>query len=244
MIRTPIICGAFIQLLTPQNWVSSRKEPVAGAADIRATMFSTSFEQQLQSLKTSVNDRKSDLDVLSTHQSSIVEADIQNARVANINAMAKLFSLVQYIQKVDDALLGRSLIGLWKSVETIMEEEHPKIQQLMDNVEPSLAGADKVAGLALQHAMDLALRVSVFYDTKVLKLEQQLVETSDELQNVIRENTNAIAKAQTSQERLADKVELEQGEKQRLGLRTSEAEHDGQNALKVNFPLTAKVLDC
>lgn len=207
-------------------------------------MFSTSFEQQLQSLKTSVNDRKSDLDVLSTHQSSIVEADIQNARVANINAMAKLFSLVQYIQKVDDALLGRSLIGLWKSVETIMEEEHPKIQQLMDNVEPSLAGADKVAGLALQHAMDLALRVSVFYDTKVLKLEQQLVEASDELQNVIRENTNAIAKAQVSQERLADKVELEQGEKQRLGLRTSEAEHDGQNALKVNFPLTAKVLDC
>lgn len=205
-------------------------------------MLSTSFEQQLQSLKTSVNDRKSDLDVLSTHQSSVVEADIQNARVANINAMAKLFSLVQYIQKVDDALLGRSFIGMWKSVEAIMEEEHPKIQQLMDDVEPSLAGADKVAGLALQNAMDLALRVSVFYDTKVMKLEQQLVETSDELQNVIRENTNAIAKAQASQERLANKVELKQGEKQRLGLRTSEVEYDGQNALKVNFPLTAKYL--
>ncbi|KAL0634913.1 hypothetical protein Q9L58_006193 [Maublancomyces gigas] len=195
-------------------------------------MLPTSFEQQLQSLKTSVNDRKSDLDVLSTHQSSVVEADIQNARAANINAMAKLFSLVQYIQKVDDALLGRSFIGMWKSVEAIMEEEHPKIQQLMDDVEPSLAGADKVAGLALQNAMDLALRVSVFYDTKVMKLEQQLVETSDELQNVIRENTNAIAKAQASQERLANKVELKQGEKQRLGLRTSEVEYDGQNALK------------
>lgn len=117
--------------------------------NIRATTLPPSFEQHLQSLETSINDRKSDLDVLSTHQSSVVETDIQNAKAANINAMAKLFSLVQYIQKVDDALLGRSLIGIWKSVETIMEEEHPKIQQLMDDVEPSLARADKVAGLAL-----------------------------------------------------------------------------------------------
>lgn len=91
--------------------------------------------------------------------------------------------------------------------------------------------------------MDLALRVSIFYDTKVSKLEQQLVEASDELQNVIWENTNDIAKAQASQKSLADRVKLKQGEKQQLGLRTSEVEYDGQNALKVNFPLTAKVLD-
>lgn len=202
-----------------------------------------SFEQKLQILKTSVTDRRSDLDALSTHRSSVIETDIQNARNSNLNAMAKLFSLVQYIQGVDDKLLGRSLIGIWKSVETIMKEEHPKIQQLMDNVEPSLAGADEVAGLALQHAMDLALRVSIFYDTKVLKLEQQLIKTSDELQSIIRENKTAIAKARTSQEFLANRVELEQGEKQRLGLRASEVEYDGMNALKVNFLLT-KVVAC
>lgn len=203
-----------------------------------------SFEQRLQILKTSVTDRRSDLDALSTHRSSVIEMDIQNARNSNLNAMAKLFSLVQYIQGVDNKLLGRSLIGIWKSVETIMKEEHPKIQQLMDNVEPSLAGADEVAGLALQHAMDLALRVSIFYDTKVLKLEQQLVKTSDELQSIIRENKTAIAKARTSQEFLTNRVELEQGEKQRLGLRASEVEYDGMNALKVNFLLTTKVVAC